>query len=239
MVKRLTLAVLFLSAIAVGGALLWGIGPLRGGAQTEERTVVIKPPPSCAESIAQLGLEGQEVHCVEPLPPNYDAPTLYGPYRLVPPGYVGVLTYQDTAPATIPRGVVTTNPDSARSSSLYREPSHLPSGYALASVDTGDTHSESVIHLVYTGPGRPIEVSRVRRYTTPIDVFLAPPEAERAVETTMLGGKPAILSYPVPGSAIADVLFTRVSFVDGAVETTVTANGLGLDSAVQIALSLR
>lgn len=201
--------------------------------------MVIKPPPSCAESIAALGLEGQEVHCVEPLPANYDPPTLHGPYRLVPPGYVGVLTYERTAPADIPVGVVTSDPDILTASSLYREPSNLPSGYVLASMDTGDADSEKIIHMVFMGPGRPIEVSRVRRYETPIDVFVASPKAERVVEATSIDGKPAILSYPAPGSTMADILFTRVSFVDGLVETMVMGDGLDVGTATEIARSLQ
>lgn len=240
MLKRPLLAVALFLAVATAGGLLWGLNPFQGSAQPEERVVVIKPPPSCAESIAELGLQGQEVHCVEPLPPNYDPSAMHGPYRLVPPGYVGALTYESTVPADIPVGVVTTDPDALRASSLYREPSYLPSGYALASMDTGDSDSESIIHMVFTGPGRPIEVSRIRRYTTPIDVFVASPKAERVVEATTINGKPAILSYPAPGSTMADILFTRVSFVDdGLVETMVIGDGLDVGTAIEIARSLQ
>jgi hypothetical protein len=115
----------------------------------------------------------------------------------------------------------------------------MPDGYALSWMGTFDGDSESVIRAVYAGPGRPIEIFRVRRYTRPIDVYVPPPDALRVIEAGEVDGNYAILSYPVPGSFLDGKAFTRVSFVEGLIETTVRGDGLDLDVALRIARSLR
>ena len=238
MLKRAVLgAALFLALAAVGGV-LWGPGLLQG-AQGGKRAVAVKPAPSCAESIAELGLEGQEVHCVEPPSPNYDPPTQHGPYRLIPAGYVGDLSYEETAATDVPRGVVTSDLNLLKASSLYREPSYMPQGYALSSADTADSDSENAIHMVYTGPGPDIEISHLRHLATPVDVWLPLADGQTTVQATTLGGKPAIILYPSAGSSLQHILFTRVSFMDGGVETTVVGRGLDVAVAVQIARSMQ
>lgn len=201
--------------------------------------MAVKPAPSCAESIAQLGLEGQEVHCVEPPSPNYDLPAQHGPYRLIPAGYVGDLSYDETPATDVAKGVATSDLNLLKLSSLYREPSYMPQGYLLSSADTADSDSENAIHMVYTGPGSDVEVSRLRRHTTPVDVWLPLPDGGTTFEATTLGGKPAIILYPSPGSALQDILFTRVSFMDGDVETTVVGRSLDVAVALDIAGSIQ
>jgi hypothetical protein len=237
MLKRPVLAIALLLALGAVGGVLWGPGLLHG-AQGGERAVAVKPPPSCAESIAELGLEGQEVHCVEPPSPNYDPPAQHGPFRLIPPGYVGDLTYDETPATAVAKGVVTSDLNLLKLSSLYREPSYMPQGYLLSSADTAGSDSENAIHMVYTGPGPDIEISRLRRHTTPVDVWLPLADGNTTFEATTLGGKPAIVLYPSPGSSLQHILFTRVSFMDGDVETTVVGRGLDVAAALGIASSI-
>jgi hypothetical protein len=125
-----------------------------------------------------------------------------------------------------------------QASSLYKAPSYMPGGYSLSSMDTFDGDSETIIRAVYRGPGQPIEIYRVRRYERPIDVYMPPSDAPTTIEAATLDGKPAIFSYPKPGSFLDGKGFTRASFLDGEVETTVMGFGLDLESAIRIAGSV-
>jgi hypothetical protein len=64
------------------------------------------------------------------------------------------------------------------------------------------------------------------------------PEALRVIEPTMLEERPAIVSYPEPGSSLDGKAFIRVSFVDGDIETTVIAHRLDLASVIEVTRSL-
>jgi len=225
-------------AIGLAGAGVWIANSLFVSAQPQERVVVRPAPPSCAESVVELDLQGQEVHCVEPPAPTTEEPRSHGPYRLIPPGYVGTLSYQYVGPAQAPRGVITSDMAVLQASSLYKAPSYMPDGYSLSSMDTFDGDSETIIRAVYRGPGQPIEIYRVRRYERPIDVYMPPSDAVTVIEAATLDGKPAIFSYPRPGSFLDGKGFTRVSFVEGEIETTVMGPGLDLESAVRIAASV-
>jgi hypothetical protein len=125
-----------------------------------------------------------------------------------------------------------------QASPLYEAPSYMPGGYSLSSMDTFDGDSETIIRAVYTGPGQAIEVYRVRRYERPIDVYMPPSDATTVIEAGSLDGKPAIFSYPRPGSFLDGKGFTRVSFIEGEIETTVVGPGLDLQSAIRIAGSV-
>jgi hypothetical protein len=114
----------------------------------------------------------------------------------------------------------------------------MPSGYSLSSMDTFDGDSETIIRAVYRGPGQPIEVYRVRRYERPIDVYMPSSDALAVIDAATLDGKPAIFSYPTPGSLLDGKGSAWVSFVDGEIETTVMGLGLDLESAVRIAASV-
>jgi hypothetical protein len=145
---------LVLLAIGVATGVVWSAKPLPVRGQPQQRVISREASPSCQESIAELGLEGEEVHCVEPLPPTSEEPQMHGPYRLVPPGYVGALSYEYTGPAEIPPGAITSEIAVLQASSLYRPPAYLPDGYSLSSMDTFDGDSETVIRAVYRGaPG--------------------------------------------------------------------------------------
>jgi hypothetical protein len=228
-----------LRLVAVVAAAAWIGNSLLASAQPQERTILRRAPLSCAELIATLGLQGEEVHCKEPPPPATEQPRVHGPYRLVPAGYVGPLSYAYDEPPEIKAGVITNGIAVLQASSLYKPPSYTPEGYTLLSMDTFDGDSETIIRAVYSGPGDPIDVFRVRRYQTPIDVYLPPPDALRVIEATTLNGRPAILSYPEPGSILDGRSFTRVSFVDADIETTVMGHRLDLENAMRIARSLQ
>jgi hypothetical protein len=220
-----------------GAALCVATSPF-ASAQSGERVVVREAPPSCAQSVVELGLQGQEVHCVEPPAPTTEEPKSHGPYRLIPPGFVGTLSYEYVGPAQPPRGVVSSDMAVLRTSSLYKAPSYMPGGYSLSSMDTFDGDSETVIRSVYRGPGQPIEVYRVRRGERPIDAYMPSADAPTVIDATTIDGKPAIFSYPRPGSFLDGKGFAWVSFVDGDIETTVTGLSLDLDSAILIAGSV-
>jgi hypothetical protein len=149
---------------------------------------------------------------------------------------VGPLTYED-GPDTAPPGVVSDDIQALRESSVYAEPAWLPEGYTLSSVSTAGHDSEHVIAAVYTGPGKPIQVNRVRRFSWPLDVILPAGDSLTVFETPVLEGKAAVLYYPKPGSPM-DSGQTVLSFVDGDVETTVLGDRLDPDTATRIALSL-
>ena len=225
-------------AMTLAGAGAWIATSLFVSAQSGERVVVREAPPSCAQSAVELGLQGQEVHCVEPPAPTTEEPKSHGPYRLIPPGYVGTLSYQYVAAAQPPGGVITSDMGVLQASSLYKAPSYMPSGYSLSSMDTFDGDSETIIRSVYGGPGQLIEVYRVRRGERPIDVYMPSADAPTVIEATTIDGKPAIFSYPKPGSFLDGRGFARVSFVDGDIDTTVTGLSLDLESAIRIARSV-
>jgi len=207
--------------------------PASASPTSVERVEYRSPVPSCADGIKQLGLEGQPVNCEEPPPPTYDPPQMHGKFRLVPESYVGPLTYEDV-PDTAPHGVVSDDIQAIRTSSIYVEPAWLPEGYSLSSAGTAGTDSEHMIVAVYTGPGEPIQVSRLRRFSWPITLILPVGDSAAVFETPVLEGKEAVLYYPKPGFSGQTVL----SFVDGDVETTVFGERLDPGTATRIALSL-
>jgi len=234
MVWRLLLGTVALAVVLLPPAP--SLVPLPLSAQGTERVEFREPPPSCEQAIKELGLEGQPVHCIEPPASTYDPPRIHGKYRLYPESYVGPLTYEDM-PDSAPPGVVSGDIQAIAASSLYLEPAWLPEGYARSSVSTRGYDSEHVIVAVYTGPGDPIRVNRVRRFTWPIDIILPAGESFTIFETPVLEGIPAVLYYPKPGSVVGSDL-TVLSFVDGNVETTVLGDHLHPDMATRIALSL-
>lgn len=237
--KRLAQIAALALVLALAAGAAWGIRSALVSAQPAQRVVTREPPPTCREVIAALGLEGQEVHCQEPPPPSHDAPVMHGGYRLIPSGYVGTLTYDSTMPADPPQGVVTDDIAVLKASSLYKAPSYMPEGYALSSMDTRDSHSEGIIHAVYTGPRNPIDVYRIRRYEMPIDIGLPAADSLLLIEPATLGDTPSILSYPRPGSPLQRIGLTYVRFLDGSIETVVSGDGLDLLTAVRIAQSLQ
>jgi hypothetical protein len=237
--KRLMQIAAVALVLALIAGTTWAVRSALVSAEPGQRVVTRQAPPACEEIIAALGLEGQEVHCQDPASPSGDAPVVHGGYRLIPSGYVGTLTYQNTMPADPPQGVVTDDMEVLMGSSLYKAPSYMPEGYELSSMDTRDSHSENIIHAVYTGPGNPIEVNRIRRYEAPLDVSLGGADSLLVVEEATLGDTPAIFSYPRPGSPLEGIGLTYVRFLDGSIETVVKGDGLDLPTAVAIAESLR
>lgn len=104
-------------------------------------------------------------------------------------------------------------------------------------MSTNGYDSEHVIAAVYTGPGDPIQINRVRQFTWPIDLILPGGETLSIFEAPVLEGRPAILYYPKPGSLLGSDR-TVLSFVEGDAETTVMGDHLARDNAVRIGLSL-
>jgi len=115
-----------LLGIMVCGFVLVGQGShpasaVPAAAQATERIEFREAPPSCAQAIRELHLEGQPVDCEEPPPPTYDPPQMHGPYRLIAPTYVGPLTCEDS-PDTAPPGALSDDIQVVSTSSMYGSP---------------------------------------------------------------------------------------------------------------------
>ena len=232
-----------LVGIMVCGFVLVGQGShpasaVPAAAQATERVEFREAPPSCAQAIKELHLEGQPVDCEEPPPPTYDPPQMHGPYRLIAPTYVGPLTYRDDPAPAFPVGAVSEDLEVLQRSPLYRPPAWLPEGYNLETLKTGETGSEDVLGALYTGSGQPVSIIWIRRYTWPLDVILPGPDSVLGFEALTVGGNPAILWYPRPGSPAAPHLTTALSYVEGDVEVTVMGEQLHPEAAKAIALSM-
>ncbi len=131
-----------------------------------ERRGAAPPPPSKGEGGSTL---------VAPNPQPIDpraTPVAFGPYRLVPPGFVGELASEEV---DLPKGVKTSDSSVIRRSPLYREipAALLPAGASLLRADTGEANTEEAIHLVYGDPKTGdvhLEVFRGRPWIRPINV---------------------------------------------------------------------
>jgi len=213
-------------------------GRLPALAEGVERIEFRKAPPSCEQAIKELGLQGQPVDCEEPRPPTYDPPEIHGPYRLIPATYVGPLIYQDDPAPAFPVGIVSDEVQVLRGSSLYREPAWMPDGYKVTTLRTGKTGSEDALGALYDGPGQPISISWVRRYTWPIDVILPRPDSVLMFEAITVDGRKGILWYPKPGLSAPSHLTTALSYVEKGVQITVVGEDLDPRVAEPIALSI-
>ena len=235
--RLLFLAIILCAALPVGQEPGWQ-GATEAAAHGTERVEFREAPPSCAQSIKELHLEGQPVSCEEPRPPTYDPPEMHGPYRLIEPTYVGPLTYRDDPAPNFPVGVVSEDREVLQRSSLYRSPAWLPEGYALEALATGDTGSEDVLSALHTGTGQPVSIIWIRRYTWPLNVILPGPDSVLEFEALTIGDSPAILWYPKSGSSAASYLTTALSYVEGDVEVTVMGQQLGPEIAKAVAVSM-
>ena len=124
-------------------------------------------------------------------PPPGDPGTIrdFGPYRLVPFGFVGDLPVEMVP---IPKGVQSADPAVVRVSPLYREvtPTALPEAMQITAMSTGAGDTESEIHLRYTvlaGATRTIEVAWGRIGRRPIIVNL-PKEGVRKFSARLVAG---------------------------------------------------
>lgn len=166
-----------LAFIAFGGV-LWvtaaGIAIGQGG-------IFDQRVPPVTESQARVDLpdaarSGEPFHFTEERIPDDPGPLIeFGPYRLVPWGFVGNLHQESRV---VPNGVQTADIEVLRRSSLYRDvPSDiLPADMHLVSVDTGVDNSETTIHFLYEssvkGDTDRIEIWRMRPTVAPIDIDL-------------------------------------------------------------------
>lgn len=108
-----------------------------------------------------------EAVLVRPVPIDPAAtPQAFGPYRLVPPGWVGELISERVQ---LPAGTKTADLAVIRRSPLFREvpAAVLPAGLRLVSGDTGrDADTESAIHLAYADAGGQVKLDVYRaRFT--------------------------------------------------------------------------
>lgn len=114
------------------------------------------------------------IHIVTPPPADGGSVTNFGPYRLIPFGFVGDLPAEAIQ---IPKGVQTDDPSVVRQSPLYREvnPDVLPERMQITEASTGAGTTESEVHLRYqatANPSQAIDVVLGRPSQRPIDVNL-------------------------------------------------------------------
>jgi hypothetical protein len=212
------------------------------GGESGSREVVVDDPPSCAESIRMQGLEGMDVHCQEPPPASGEDVVQHGPYRLIPEGYRGTLTYESVPVPSMEPGIVCHEDcvPALQASPIYLAPGFLPDGYTLSSMDTSDGSSQGIVRSVYTGPGNDIEIYRVLRLEVPTDASMGAKTglSLSVVEPIMVGDAYGIFYGPAPGSPIEGKGLLQVSFMEGTIETHVRGYGLSRDVAMSIAESM-
>lgn len=178
-----TLLALVTTAVAIGQ-----------GALVIERRVPQAPP-----------VEGEAVlQRPKPIDPAA-TPMAFGPYRLVPPGWVGELTSERLP---IPAGTKTADLAVIRQSSLFREvpAAVLPAGLRLVSGDTGqDAHTENAIHLAYAGASGQVklDVYRGRFNVRPVNITY---EDGGFVKAEVIDGRHTLITEwvtppPIPGDA--------------------------------------
>ncbi len=143
------------------------------------------------------------------VPDNVDAPTMFGPYRLVPWGFIGDLPYERL---DIPGGVQTTDIAVIRESSLYRDLAAarvIPDGLEFRGADTGVETTEDVIHSVYSHPDHKgvIQVWNIRPSLAPYGIDLPQDGTWR---TAMLGELHMVVVNHIPGIKGNESGFVRV-----------------------------
>lgn len=187
------------------------------------RIVERQTPTACDDAARAMGIDPGNAECpnaAEP-PPGTEVPDPvdHGSYRLVPDNWQGSLAYEDR-PDMYEGGKVTNDLAEIEASSLHAAPTLLPDGYRLSAWSTNGEDSEHVVDLTYTGPGAPIHVSRVRRFTWPRELIMPTGATYTVFEKIELRGLSGTLYYPEPGSRFGSPL-TVLSFADGDIETNV------------------
>lgn len=238
--KRKTIAAAFMAAVA---AVLIVVGVV--AQQAGSKKSYTRPTrPSVEETLKELpNLEGEKR--VEggdrKIDPNLKAENLqrHGIYRIVPANFAGELPYEEIGgPPTSP-GVRSDDPAVLRNSPLYVEVRDLPPGFERVLVDTHDGTSTTVVRQVFRAGSAEIEVSRVRRSITPIDVFAPPTDGGSALELGLsrVGQSEAIVLSPSVG-APAGFQYAAIRFYGGGVETFITGRGVPVEALVGIASSI-
>lgn len=210
------------------------------------------PPPLPTEIPLSGPNMNEPVTYITPVPPP-ETPgesIFHGPFRLIPFGYQGPLTYTPPRSST-PTNVATFtgNETPIRVSSLFKEPGYLPKGYRLVRIaGSGWANAEYAVFLVYEGPGTMrmvgrdeeigiVEVRRQRIMETPIDVQI-PPSGEGSfavLETGYINSSPAVFvrfgpPFPVPGG--------DVQFVTDGILTFIRGEGISFEELLRIAESM-
>lgn len=173
------------------------------------------------------------------IPDNIDPPTMFGPYRLVPWGFVGDLPYERL---DIPRGVQTTDITVIRESSLYRDLAAegvIPDELEFRGADTGIETTEDLIHSLYSQPDRKrgIEVWNIRPSLAPYGIDLPQDGTWR---TAMLGGLHMTVVNHVPGIKGNESGFVRVQVFlsDGERVALIESDYYAEDTLIRIAQAM-
>lgn len=224
----------------ITGVLIIAVAGAQQGPRPGTQVIDRKAQPSCAESIRELKLEADatKVACRQVnAPATSQTPSQYGPYRIVPAGYVGQLTARELPlPANL--GESTNDLAKLQRSSLFAEPAYLPPGYQRTVVDTFDGTSELVIHLQFIGPKGPIDLFRTRQTKEALDVYAPSAADEVELQQTTIKGDMALVIAPKPGTTAEKANAVTVLFFRNGVNTTVQTHGLGVQEAFKIAESI-
>jgi hypothetical protein len=166
----------------------------------------------------------------------------HGIYRIVPANFVGELPYLDRYNANPPeRGLATSDVNILRQSPLYVDLANLmPAGFHLVMTDTFDGDSNTIVRQVYrTTDGASIEVTRVRRFHEPIDIYAPTTDGRSALDMTLttIQGNEAVMFMP-PSDTPLRFSIASVHFYGGGIETHVLAEDVEPKVVLQIAQEL-
>ena len=242
--RRIEIGVLAMLVIVA----LVGYSMTRTGGATAQDTEYLENfniGPSPAEELERernAGVEG-EVHIPPDNFPSPDAtPEAYGPFYIVPQGWIGPEDYDEVRlPDQWDGGSAPElTEENIRASDLWREGVELPSGFdwTLANI-----RSEGVgldVLTVYTAPRLGtdhgtivLELHWGHRQSLPIRVATWPGSP---LEKTTLDEHPALIRRPLPGGSESSVV--RVFDEATGIEYTATVSGLPTDELVDVVRSL-
>jgi hypothetical protein len=104
-------------------------------------------------------------------------------------------------------------------------------------IDTSDGDSNTIVRQVSrTTDGASIEVTRVRRFHEPIDIFAPTTDGRSALDMTLttIRGDEAVVFMP-PNATPLSHSTASVLFYDGGVETLLFAEGVEPDAVMELA----
>lgn len=210
-----------------------------------ERTILRDCAPSLDEQKAELQHLEAESDSFGVVPTggctaDTSALRQHGPFRIVPGGYAGELSYKTVSTPPAPSARAETLAE-VRSSPLYRVPDYVPAGFVETLGDTFDGDLGTVVRVRYEAPGREFELIRTLRNELPRDVYVADPNdpsTALAIDLTYVGGCPAFTFSPKSGSSTR-IAFASVTFLCDEVETTLRSGTESVDELLIVAASVQ
>lgn len=198
-----------------------------------------------AESLRAAGIEGNVHIPAGRLPNPTDRPARYGPYLLIPEGWIGAVEESrliDDPPPLPGHGEPSHTLAELQSSELWREPA-LPDGFSMSGAGTQALGFDIVQKFVRPaaeggGVSGTIEVTVWRPPSRPIRVtsFAAGP-ASMSLSTTTIDDMPALL-WEAPAELPGFGVHVRAFDDASGTEYGIRAFGITVDDAISIVRSL-